>query len=359
LGDYNIVELEIELNKINDRLRLYLTDSRILDFDDALIKELNKFNAKYFPSPEFKYRLAKREINEEEYSKQKEIEFLSIYNNLITEYNIRLKQDKQDTFLDKWYLYNVRNEIEYVYGLIQQINDENIRNIATVILSRTMRSCRATTHSDLATLVEPVYYTYYCYKHKKICKPLFSILKWWLTYSRDTVKRLAEYAKLRKDKMQYCLTGDSRTIDIITELSKVNPEFAYILAKNKARGIFTSPPYVGLIDYHEQHAYAYDLFGFKRNDELEIGPLFKGQGSEARKNYIEGISTVLNNFKKYLVKDYDIFIVSNDKYNLYPIIANLSGMQIVNQYKRPVLNRTEKDKNAYSESIFHLKDKSL
>jgi len=34
-------------------------------------------------------------------------------------------------------------------------------------------------------------------------------------------------------------------------------------------------------------------------------------------------------------------------------------MKIVNQYKRPVLNRTEKDKNAYSESIFHLKDKSL
>jgi len=87
--------------------------------------------------------------------------------------------------------------------------------------------------------------------------------------------------------------------------------------------------------------------------------LYKGQGLEARKSYIDGISTVLNNFKKYLVKDYDIFIVANDKYNLYPIIADLSGMKIVNQYKRPVLNRTEKDKNAYSESIFHLKDKSL
>ncbi len=359
VGDYNLVELERELNKISDLLRLYLTNSRILDFDDILIKELNKFNIKYFPSPEFKYRLAKGEINEEEYAKQKEIEFLSIYNNLIAEYDIKLKQDKQDTFLDKWYLHNVRNEIEYVYSLIQQIKNENIRNIATIILSRTMRSCRATTHSDLATLVEPVYYTYYCHKHKKICKPLFSILKWWLTYSSDTVKRLAEYAKLRKDKMQYCLTGDSRVIDIIDELSKVNPEFADILAKNKARGIFTSPPYVGLIDYHEQHAYAYDLFGFKRNDELEIGPLYKGQGLEARKSYIDGISTVLNNFKKYLVKDYDIFIVANDKYNLYPIIADLSGMKIVNQYKRPVLNRTEKDKNAYSESIFHLKDKSL
>lgn len=42
---------------------------------------------------------------------------------------------------------------------------------------------------------------------------------------------------------------------------------------------------------------------------------------------------------------------------MYPKIAEKSGMQIVNQYKRPVLNRTEKDKGAYSEIIFHLKSK--
>lgn len=58
-----------------------------------------------------------------------------------------------------------------------------------------------------------------------------------------------------------------------------------------------------------------------------------------------------------MVDDYDIFLVANDKYKLYPLIAEKSGMQIVNQYKRPVLNRTEKDKNAYSEIIFHLKRK--
>lgn len=33
----------------------------------------------------------------------------------------------------------------------------------------------------------------------------------------------------------------------------------------------------------------------------------------------------------------------------------LLQLQIVNKYKRPVLNRTEKDKGAYSETIFHLK----
>ena len=108
---------------------------------------------------------------------------------------------------------------------------------------------------------------------------------------------------------------------------------------------------------YEQHAYAYDLFGFERKDELEIGPLFNGQSQEARRLYIKGISDVLNNCKRFLADDYNILLVVNDKYNLYPKIAEFSGMQIINQYKRPVLNRTEKDKGAYSEIIFHLKSK--
>jgi len=112
-----------------------------------------------------------------------------------------------------------------------------------------------------------------------------------------------------------------------------------------------------LIDYHEQHAYAYDLFGFERHDELEIGPLAKKQTKEAQRLYTEGISAVLNNCKQFLADDYKVFLVSNDKFNLYPTIAVNAGMQIINQFKRPVLNRTEKDKAAYSEIIFHLKSK--
>ena len=60
---------------------------------------------------------------------------------------------------------------------------------------------------------------------------------------------------------------------------------------------------------------------------------------------------------RFLVDDYDIFLVANDRNNLYPIIAENAGMKIVNQFKRPVLNRTEKEKGAYSEIIFHLKAK--
>ena len=88
-----------------------------------------------------------------------------------------------------------------------------------------------------------------------------------------------------------------------------------------------------------------------------MGPLYKGQGQEARRSYAQGIADVLNNCKQYLKADFDIFLVANDKYNLYPEIAEKSGMKIVNQFKRPVLNRTERDRNPYSEIIFHFKTK--
>jgi DNA modification methylase len=355
--DYNLLDVETELHRIAKALKAFLSETNTEEFEETLLKELYEFNQKYFPVPDYKYRVQRHEINEDVYGYEKEKEFLPIYNKLIKKYKIQLRQDKMDSFLDKWYSEHVRNEIEFVFKEIKKIKNPDTKNIISVILSRTIRSCRATTHADLATLKEPVTTTYYCAKHGKMCKPLFSILKWWETYSKDTLKRLEQFKQLRTKTFQTCLTGDSRTMDILEELEKVNQPFAKLVKKQKIKGIFSSPPYVGLIDYHEQHAYAYDLFGFERNDNLEIGPMFKGQGREAKENYIKGISDVLNNCKKFLVKDYDVFLVANDKYNMYPTIAENAGMQIVNQYKRPVLNRTEKDKAAYAEIIFHLKRK--
>jgi hypothetical protein len=114
-----------------------------------------------------------------------------------------------------------------------------------------------------------------------------------------------------------------------------------------------------LIDYHEQHAYAYDLFGFDRHDDLEIGAMSKGQSKKARECYVRGIADVLNHCKQYLADDYHVFLVANDRYNLYPQIAERSGMCIVNQFHRPVLNRSERDSSVYSETIFHLRERTV
>ena len=241
--------------------------------------------------------------------------------------------------------------------LVNRIIDPATKRVIQIILSRTIRSCRATTHSDLGTLLEPVSTTYYCSKHGKICKPLFSILSWWVRYSKDTLERLVKFDKFRTDTYQICITGDSRVVDILEKLNNEQPELARIVHNQKIQGIFSSPPYVGLIDYHEQHAYAYELFGFNRQDDLEIGPLNNGQGKEAKESYIYGISDVLKNCKRFLADDFNVFLVANDRYGMYPIIAEKAEMKIINQFKRPVLNRTERDKAAYSETIFHLKSK--
>lgn len=355
LLDYDFISLESDLKKVRQAIASYETDSRINIFEKELQTFLIHFNNQYFPSPEFKRKVQKRQINEKKYGEQKEKEFLKIYNKLIIKYGIELNQFSSKNFLDKWYFKNVRKEINFAFEQIKKIKDTKNKKILSIILSRTIRSCRATTHSDLATLKKPQLTTYYCWKHKKICKPLFSIKTWFNRYAIDTLYRLKTFAKLKTKSYYAVIPADSRTVDIFKEIEKRNKNFYNLLRKQKIKGIFTSPPYVGQIDYHEQHAYAYDLFGFERRDELEIGPLFKGQGVEARASYVEGITKVLLNCRKFLSNDFNVFLVANDKYNLYPAIAERSGMKIVNQFKRPVLNRTERDKAPYSEIIFHLR----
>ncbi len=354
---HNFSELQKIIQNLSSELENFQINRNNTRFEEDLLDELSRFNKANFPSPEFKRKVRTGLINESEYAKKKEEKFLSIYLRLVRKYGIQIEQNKNDTFLDKWFLLPVRKEIDFLFEKIKQVKDAEIQKTLAIILSRTVRSCRATTHADLATLKEPVRTTYYCKKHGKICKPVFSIARWWRRYSADTVNRLLQFDRLRTDTMQICLVGDSRTINIIEKVKKEKPLLAKLISQNGISGIFSSPPYVGLINYHEQHAYAYEIFGFERKDKLEIGPLFKGQGKEARRLYIEGIAKVLQNSKKFLKKDYNVFLVANDKYNLYPKIAELADMRIVNQYKRPVLNRVEKDRSAYSEIIFHLKEK--
>lgn len=355
LAKCDYADLNGEIKSIINALKSFIADSNHLNFENELLSELNKFNKQYFPSPEFKVKVRQKLINEIEYTTEKVNAFLPIFERLVNKYNLKIIQDNTGDFLDKWYLQPVKDEIDLVFSMIKDIKNPTTKKIASIVLSRTIRSCRATTHADLATLVDPVTSTYYCAKHGKICKPIFSMLSWFERYSKDTIKRYAEFEKLKTETFQHCLTGDSRNIDIFKSLGAKSLQFAKLAEKQKIKGIFSSPPYVGLINYHEQHAYAYDLFGFNRNDDLEIGAMKQGQTRLAKENYVQGIADVLNNSKRFLADNFDVFLVANDRNNLYPKIAELAGMRIVNKFKRPVLNRTERDKTAYSEIIFHLK----
>ncbi|WP_217884459.1 DNA methyltransferase [Thioflexithrix psekupsensis] len=355
VAQVDLTDLHCEIKKITQLLKTFVAHSAHIQFENELSYFLSEYDRKYFPSPEFKLKVRKKEIDEKTYAEFHEKVVLEKFNELLIKYNLKITQNTQERFLDKWYLQPVRDEIDFVFEQIKKVQNRLTKKVLTIILSRTLRSCRATTHADLATLLEPVSTTYYCAKHGKICKPLFSIVSWWERYCKDTLQRFAQFSTLRTSTFQYCLNGNSENIDLFSELEKKHPHFFQLAQQQKIKGIFSSPPYVGLIDYHEQHAYAYDLFGFERKDEQEIGAMSKKQTKQAQQAYAQGIANVLNNSKRFLADDYDIFLVANDKFNLYPQIAQIAEMQIVNQYKRPVLNRTEKDKGAYSEIIFHLK----
>ncbi len=354
IGKVDFTLLHQESQNITNALKNFIADANYLHFEADFSQYLNDYDKKHFPSPEFKIKVRKKEVDEQTYADAHVQIVTQEFERLRKQYKTELKPTSQHNFLHKWFLQPVKTEIEFVHSQIEKIADQNTKNILSIVLSRTMRSCRATTHADLATLINPICEPYYCAKHGKICKPLFSIFSWWERYSKDTIQRLGEFSGLKTNTFQLALNGNAEDIDILANLQSKNPEFAELVARQKIKAIFCSPPYVGLIDYHEQHAYAYDLFGFERNDKLEIGAMFKKQSRQAQQDYAQGIANVLNNCKRFLAEDYHVFLVANDKFNLYPLIAEKAAMKIVNQYRRPVLNRTEKDKNAYSEVIFHL-----
>lgn len=358
LQTYDFDLLERELARVRTVLAEYEASGHVSAFEEELTRRLADFNQAHFPSPEFKYRLQRGEADEEGYAEEKEREFLAVFRRLAEAHGISNRPPEGGGFLGTWYCESIRKEIEFCFERIREVGDKRVKTALAVILSRTLRSCRATRHYDLATLREPQFEVYYCWKHKKICKPLYSMKGWFQRYAKDALARLREFDRLRQPCRFAVLAADSRKADIASEVKKRDKELHALLARRRIRGIFTSPPYVGQIDYHEQHAYAYELFGFERRDGLEIGPLCKGQGAAARHAYVAGIAQALRHCAQYLDEGYDAFVVANDKHNLYPEIAGRAGMRIVRRFKRPVLNRTERDRMPYAECIFHLRAKS-
>ncbi|MFH1918039.1 MAG: DNA methyltransferase [Nanoarchaeota archaeon] len=360
LGKYNLMELDKIARDICFKTREF--SQKVFDdsFEMELKERLSEFNKKHFPNPGFKDKVIKKIINDEEkYGEEKLKQFLDknkefFERNGMKDKSGMLDEKEMNSFLNQWFSRRVRQELFFYIKHLERIKDENLKNVLRIILSRTARSCRATKHYDLATLKEPQIGPYYCRKHKKLCTPINSITKHLIRYTYDTTKRIKEFSELRKEVHSEVIHADSRDVDIFEKMKKQNSEFCSLLKSKKIDGVFTSPPYVGQIDYHEQHAYSYELFDIKREDEGEIGPLYKGQGKQAKEEYVEGISKVFLNISKFVKDDGDFFIVANDKYNLYPEIARRSGLKIVEKFKRPVLNRTERDRQPYCEMIFRM-----
>src|SRR5207302_7996330 len=111
---------------------------------------------------------------------------------------------------------------------------------------------------------------YYCFKHKRTCRPVETAAKFLSRYTTDTIRRIRAFAVVRTDARMSVVHDDSRTV--------VLPE--------RPTGIITSPPYPGLIDYHEQHRYAYELLGLVDRRAEEIGAAAMGRKRAAIERYV-------------------------------------------------------------------------
>ena len=209
------------------------------------------------------------------------------------------------------------------------------QDVLKVILSRSARSARQTTHFDLDFPKKPQTEPYYCYKHSRTCRPTTDALHFLKRYSQNTIRRIKEFADVRQPTTVQVEVGDSR-----------------YLAFPACDLVVTSPPYVGLIDYHEQHRYAYDLLTLPENTEAEIGSARRGSSTKAQTAYVEQIEAVFRNVQQSLSPNGHMVVVAHDRKNLYPEIARHLNLEVVTEIHRHVNRRTGRRAGDFFESVF-------
>ncbi len=248
--------------------------------------------------------------------------------------NPQTTYETADPYLLNWYAPQARREL-LAYKHYIETGDYQYKDLLKIILSRSARSARLTTHFDLDFPKEPQIEPYWCYKHARTCSPVQEAFKFLSRYSADTFKRISVFAKKRTTAHVTIHHADSRTFNF-----------------PPIDGVITSPPYVGLIDYHEQHKYAYHLLNLRDRRSEEIGPAARGTSQKARKQYQKSIAEVFRNALTSMPVGGRIIVVAGDRHNLYDEIAQALDVEVEGVVKRHVNRRTGRRSGEFYESIF-------
>lgn len=245
-----------------------------------------------------------------------------------------LLQETNKPYLQRWFASQALYEL-LTYRQLIETEGYEYQNLLKIILSRSARSARLTTHFDLDFPKHPQIEPYWCYKHSRVCQPTKEALKFLKRYSLDTIKRLEEFSVKRTNAWVIACHTDSRKT-----------------APPPIDGLITSPPYVGLIDYHEQHAYAYYLLGLEDKREQEIGAAANGSSQKAKRKYQEDIAEVFQNVMGSMPIGSPLIVIAGDKANLYAGIAELIDVEVEAIVKRHVNRRTGRRSGEFYESVF-------
>jgi len=236
-------------------------------------------------------------------------------------------------FVRRWYAPRAAREL---LAFRELIGEYEHADVLRVVLARAARSARRTTHFDLDFPREPQLEPYWCHKHRRTCRPVEAASQFLRRYTLDTLERLKQFGRIRaRGREASVIHGDARDI-----------RYA-----EKFDGIVTSPPYPGLIDYHEQHRYAYELLGLDDRRELELGAAATGTSREALAEYCAGITAALVNASAALRRNARIVIVVNDRRDLYPQILADAGLRLESRLRRHVNRRTGRRSGEFFEDV--------
>jgi hypothetical protein len=209
-------------------------------------------------------------------------------------------------------------------------------DVLRVVLARAARSARLTTHFDLDFPRAPQREPYWCHKHKRICRPVERAEHFLRRYCVDTLRRIKEFSRARvRGRKAVVIHGDAREASL----------------GGRFDALITSPPYPGLIDYHEQHRYAYELLGLEDLRGLELGAGAAGTSAAALARYIEGVAAVLSHAKESFRGGAPVVIVVNDRRDLYPEILDRAGLRLEERLRRHVNRRTGRRAGEFFEDV--------
>ncbi len=236
-------------------------------------------------------------------------------------------------FVRAWYAPRAAAELIHFRSLADEVASADVLR---VVLARAARSARRTTHFDLDFPRTPQLEPYWCHKHRRTCRPVEEARRFLLRYTLDTLDRIERFATVRAlDAGASVHHGDARNLELGGPFDAV----------------ITSPPYPGLIDYHEQHRYAYELLGLRERCSEELGRPARGVGRDAIRDYVEGVAEVLANACGRLASDARVCIVVNDRRDLYPEILRRASLRLDDRLERHVNRRTGRRSGEYFESV--------
>ncbi len=235
-------------------------------------------------------------------------------------------------YVEEWFAPRAAAELLAFRALVA---DYEHADVLRIVLARAARSARLTTHFDLDLPRRPQREPYWCHKHRRECRPVERAGHFLRRYTLDTLARLKAFARVRGHGDVELVHGDAR------EVSLGGP-FAAVV---------TSPPYPGLIDYHEQHRYAYELLGLDDLREREVGSASAGTSRAAIAAYVDGVATVLARAAASVDDDGPVVIVVNDRRELYPEVLARAGLRLDARYRRHVNRRTGRRAGEFFEEV--------